>query len=887
MQLPTFGEVFLTTDDVQGGLENLKLFKGKLISSLCGGCRKLFVIEEGLDNQGIISTLHSPEHDEYDQTFSQDSNNLQSFDFKGSIKTIVTGKKHTVFLSDQGDIYSYGYGEYGALGHGGIIELSIPKKIIRISKVDTIACGEYHTLALSNGDIFAWGRGFEGQLGIRKDVETAASPMFLSYFYKNRIQLIACGAYHSLAVDQQGALYGWGEARFGQLGTGRKVSEQLPSRIDFLLEKPMNQSELRVGKFLPQETSFQVVSISGGYGHSAAVTSTGELYTWGFNQRGQLGNGDKDKKSSYYPKRLMQDISGIQLPGFSKVMCGYYTTYAIDQKGGLWSWGGGNLGHQNDKLVDLPRKIVLEDRKFTNMYANGQAAAFFASLRTISMKPNHGPSTGGTIISLIGTGFCDTGRQSARFKLGDQYTEVGCEYDSLTDSFRCTTPNFEEHLDKYPVECVVEVTLDGNVYVECEQKFLVYSSKIVISSLYPKCASIQGGTTLIININIDDLTASYMKHLNIGFQPRNKKKEDKSAMKQSTNKPLNPLDLSINDPELDKENWMCVEGFYEKGKISCTIPNVSQLQTDSLNFNVDVSINGQQFTGNPMVFRFYDIQIKELQPDNVMSEGGASVKIIGDGFFDTTNKRVIFKTLFGERLIEIMWDKQDRFYSFVAPPLSWLLGGQQPTPELLNAVKANGVTALLTLSGIEWIPIGTFYYIDPEVLRLGPFLVDEKLPEEQKKQLIHQEEQEIDHLKDLQGADLQKKKDEVQKQLETEEQEINYFFKKTGQYLSVYGENLANTESLLVQFIFNGNMAVNQKAIFKNKSKLVVQIPELELPTGIHDVGVEITFNGTSFSHSGKVFKYMAFDKSLNEQQKSKLEDEEIKKLKKTQPKKK
>lgn len=58
-----------------------------------------------------------------------------------------------------------------------------------------------------------------------------------------------------------------------------------------------------------------------------------------------------------------------------------------------------------------------------------------------------------------------------------------------------------------------------------------------------------------------------------------------------------------------------------------------------------------------------------------MSEGGASVKIIGDGFFDTTNKRVIFKTLFGERLIEIMWDKQDRFYSFVAPPLSWLLGG--------------------------------------------------------------------------------------------------------------------------------------------------------------------------------------------------------------------
>ena len=62
-----------------------------------------------------------------------------------------------------------------------------------------------------------------------------------------------------------------------------------------------------------------------------------------------------------------------------------------------------------------------------------------------------------------------------------------------------------------------------------------------------------------------------MKHLNVGFQPRNKKKEDKN-MKESKHKPLNPLDLSINDPELDKENWMCVEGFYDKGKISCTIP---------------------------------------------------------------------------------------------------------------------------------------------------------------------------------------------------------------------------------------------------------------------------------------------------------------------------
>lgn len=128
----------------------------------------------------------------------------------------MTGKKHTIFMTGSGEVYSYGFGEYGALGHGGIIELKFPKQISRISNVKNIACGEFHTLALiSNGDLFGWGRGFEGQLGIRKDVEAASSPMFLSFFYKNPITIISCGSYHSLAVDNKGILYGWGEARFG------------------------------------------------------------------------------------------------------------------------------------------------------------------------------------------------------------------------------------------------------------------------------------------------------------------------------------------------------------------------------------------------------------------------------------------------------------------------------------------------------------------------------------------------------------------------------------------------------------------------------------------------------------------------------------------------
>lgn len=61
------------------------------------------------------------------------------------------------------------------------------------------------------------------------------------------------------------------------------------------------------------------------------------------------------------------------------------------------------------------------------------------------------------------------------------------------------------------------------MYIASKTPFLIYSSKINMETVYPKCASVEGGTTLTVNINIDEKTSAVMKHLNIGFQPRTKK----------------------------------------------------------------------------------------------------------------------------------------------------------------------------------------------------------------------------------------------------------------------------------------------------------------------------------------------------------------------------
>ncbi len=65
------------------------------------------------------------------------------------------------------------------------------------------------------------------------------------------------------------------------------------------------------------------------------------------------------------------------------------------------------------------------------------------------------------------------------------------------------------------------------------------------------------------------------------------------------------------------------------------------------------------------------MQIGNMVPNSVTHEGGAKVIIVGNGFFDTVSKKIMFATEFGERLVDLNWDKKDRSFNFVAPPINW------------------------------------------------------------------------------------------------------------------------------------------------------------------------------------------------------------------------
>ena len=97
-------------------------------------------------------------------------------------------------------------------------------------------------------------------------------------------------------------------------------------------------------------------------------------------------------------------------------------------------------------------------------------------------------------------------------------------------------------------------------------------------------------SALELQISIDPLTSTYLKHLTVGFQRRAKKdrntRNDSKMLESNNNnnnpglleksqmddKQVNPLNLSLNDPELEKENYICVEGNYDQGRVTCQIP---------------------------------------------------------------------------------------------------------------------------------------------------------------------------------------------------------------------------------------------------------------------------------------------------------------------------
>ncbi|XP_019488804.1 PREDICTED: probable E3 ubiquitin-protein ligase HERC6 [Hipposideros armiger] len=146
------------------------------------------------------------------------------------VDLVSCGKEHSLAVCHKGRVFAWGAGSEGQLGIEEFKEIVFtPKKIKALAdiKIIQVSCGHYHSLALSgDGQVFSWGKNSHGQLGLGKEFSSQASPQRVRSLKGIPLAQVAAGGAHSFALSLSGTSFGWGSNNAGQLAlSGNDVPE--------------------------------------------------------------------------------------------------------------------------------------------------------------------------------------------------------------------------------------------------------------------------------------------------------------------------------------------------------------------------------------------------------------------------------------------------------------------------------------------------------------------------------------------------------------------------------------------------------------------------------------------------------------------------------------
>ena len=124
-------------------------------------------------------------------------------------------KKFTACITKAGEVFTWGDGSYGRLGHGHVSDQITPKRVESLLGVTAkqVACGSNHAaVCTEDGQVFTFGQGGRGQLG-HGDREHKTSPGLVLALEGYHISQIQCGFFHSMALTSSGYVFTWGKGR--------------------------------------------------------------------------------------------------------------------------------------------------------------------------------------------------------------------------------------------------------------------------------------------------------------------------------------------------------------------------------------------------------------------------------------------------------------------------------------------------------------------------------------------------------------------------------------------------------------------------------------------------------------------------------------------------
>jgi len=233
-----------------------------------------------------------------------------------NVTAVSAGAYHTLAIRTDGSLYVWGWNSWGQLGDGTTTDRHLPVRIME--DVAAVSTSGFHSMALrADGSVWVWGSNNNSRLGVQATAQNEQNPV--PAMVMDGVIDIFAGVCHSLALRNDGSLWGWGGNRWGQLGNGTVTG--------------WNE-----GVSSPVRIMENVSAVSAHEGYTLAIRTDGSLYAWGWNSNGQLGDGTTANRHS--PVRIMENVTAVS--------AGQSHALAVRTDGSLWAWGNNTFGQLGD-----------------------------------------------------------------------------------------------------------------------------------------------------------------------------------------------------------------------------------------------------------------------------------------------------------------------------------------------------------------------------------------------------------------------------------------------------------------------------------------------------------------------------------------------------------
>ena len=261
--------------------------------------------------------------------------------FTGTVVEVSAGLLHSALLDDDGDVWTWGFGVSGRLGHGDTAQVDAPKKVAALDGVEivNVEMGGGASFAVdADGDLWGWGQNTVGQLGLGAEpgdpsdpVDGPLTPVRIEAFDDLEVVDVATGVAFTLVLTEDGRVFAMGSNVQGQVGPEGGDARRVPTPVEV-------------------DVPGDVVAVGAGNNTAYAVTSDGEVYGWGETRFGQLLQGEIQDDGT-----LVQgdgDRDGVTTPtlldalpdNVVDVVGGARWGLALTEDGDVWGWGRNNEG---------------------------------------------------------------------------------------------------------------------------------------------------------------------------------------------------------------------------------------------------------------------------------------------------------------------------------------------------------------------------------------------------------------------------------------------------------------------------------------------------------------------------------------------------------------